>query len=175
MIDPRPEDMTVLCSVNRLLMTKNISLHRKTGKVIKSAYGNEKHFSVRAVALDGFASMAAALATLVEQRYAFVIRGEPLPGTNRSHCRRLLHDDPETGEPATFAEAARPWFAVDVDKIPHPDHVDALLDPDDAIEWLIGLLPPELQDASCWWQFTTSQGLPGYEGRRTPAPGSHRT
>jgi hypothetical protein len=156
--------MTVLYSVNRLLMTKHISLHHKTGKIVKSAYGAEKHFSVRTSELDGFASMAAGLATLIEQRYAFVIRGELLPGANREKCRRLLHDDPETRDAATFAEAPRYWFAVDIDKAPCPDHVDVILDPDDAIEWMIGLLPPELQDANCWWQFTTSQSLPGYEG-----------
>jgi hypothetical protein len=161
MIDPRPEDMTVLCSVNRLLMTKNISLHRKTGKVIKSAYGNEKHFSVRTVELAGFTDLAARLTTMTAQRHAFVVRGEPLPDTNREKTRRLLHPDLETGEAATFMGAARTWFAIDLDKIKRPVAMDPVVDPEGAIEHLIGLLPPELHDASCWWQFTCSQNLPG--------------
>jgi hypothetical protein len=33
-------------------------------------------------------------------------------------------------------------------------------DPDAAIEHLIGLLPPETHDATCWWAFTASQNLP---------------
>jgi hypothetical protein len=44
-----------------------------------------------------------------------------------------------------------------------PVAIDPVADPEGAIEYLIGLLPPELQDASCWWQFTCSQSLPGCE------------
>lgn len=44
-----------------------------------------------------------------------------------------------------------------------PVTIDPVSDPDGAIEHLIGLLPPELHDASCWWQFTSSQSLPDCE------------
>jgi hypothetical protein len=164
MIDSRPGDMVALCSVSGLLMTKTISLRRKTGEIVKSGYGNEKHFSVRTVRLNSFAEMVSALRWLCARSRTFVIRGAPLPTANLRKCRRLVHDDPETGDVATFAEAPRHWFAVDIDKVAQPAAIDPIADPDGAIEWLIGLLPPELQDASCWWQFTTSQGLPGYEG-----------
>lgn len=161
MTDPRPGGLTVLYSVNRLMMTKVIRLHRKTGKVVKSAYGNEKHFSVRTVELAGFTDLAARLTTMTAQRHAFVVRGESLPDTNREKTRRLLHPDLETGEAATFMGAARTWFAIDLDKIKRPVAIDPVVDPEGAIEHLIGLLPPEVHDASCWWQFTCSQNLPG--------------
>jgi hypothetical protein len=154
--------MPILCSVNRLLMTKEIRRHRKTGKIIKSNYSNEKHFNIRAAALTGFAEMAERLTALTLQNYAFVVRGEPLPDVNRASCRRLLY--PDGDDPATFEDAPRHWFAVDVDKVPVPDHVDDIGDPDGAIDWVIGRMPPDLHEGSCWWQFTTSQGLPGTEG-----------
>jgi hypothetical protein len=163
MIAPQPSTITVLHSVNKLLMTKEIRLHRKTGKIIKSAYGNEKHFRVTQVDLNGFNHLCKCLDTLTQRPFAFVIRGEPLPGTNLDKTRRLVHHDPQTGDPATFAETERSWFAVDLDKVKRPIAIDPVSDPDGAIEHLIGLLPPELHDASCWWQFTCSQSLPGCE------------
>jgi hypothetical protein len=151
--------MIVLCSVNKLLMTKRIALTRKTAKITKSSYGNEKYFSVRRLELGGFAGLAARLTALTEQRHVFIVRGAPLPGTNRERCRRLLH--PDGDDAATFADAPRHWFAIDADKVPAPQHVDFIGDPDGAIEWLIDQLAPELHEASCWWQFTASQGLLG--------------
>jgi hypothetical protein len=156
--------MTMLYSVNKLLMTKRVRRDNKTGKLIKSPYGHEKFFRVRTVGLAGFSDLAANLAILTGERYAFVVRGEPIAETNREKARRLIYDDPETGDRATFAEAPRHWFAVDLDKIPAPALTDAANDPHGTIDYLIGLLPPELHDASCWWQFTTSQGLPKTEG-----------
>jgi hypothetical protein len=44
-----------------------------------------------------------------------------------------------------------------------PVAIDPVTDPEGAIEHLIGLLPPEIHDASCWWQFTCSQNLPDCE------------
>jgi hypothetical protein len=155
--------LTVLTSVSDLYATKRIRSDRKTGKVIKTSYGCESHFRVTQVDLTDFDHLCRCLDTLRQRPFAFVIRGEPLPGIDRNKTRRLLHPDPETGEAATFTAAARHWFAVDIDKVKKPVAIDPATDPDAAIEHLIGLLPPELHDASCWWQFTCCQNLPGYE------------
>jgi hypothetical protein len=160
-----PAEMTVLTSVSRVYATKRIRRDRKTGKVIKTPYGLEKHFGVTPVSLSGFERLSRCLDRLTQRPFAFVIRGEPLPGIDMTKARRLVHADPETGECATFEEAPRRWFAVDMDRIKCPPLTSPVDDPDDAIEHLIGLLPPELGDASCWWQFTCSQSLPGTEDR----------
>jgi hypothetical protein len=157
------ERLTVLFSISNLYATKRIRLHRKTEKVIKTDYGRETHFRVTQVDLNGFGHLCKCLDRLTQRPLAFVIRGEPLPGTDLNKTRRLVHPDPETGELATFAEAERSWFAVDIDKVKKPVAIDPVSDPEGAIEHLIGLLPPELHDASCWWQFTCSQNLPGCE------------
>jgi hypothetical protein len=159
--EPNPCEAAVLGSVNGLLMAKR---HRWDGeKVVTSPYSRERDFAINTVKLNGFDVMAALLQHLTKLPHTFIVRGEPLPETNRDHCRRLYYPDPETGEAATFAEAARHWFAVDMDKVPHPAHINVAANPDPAIEYLISLLPPELHKASCWWQFTSSQGLPGHE------------
>ena len=50
-----------------------------------------------------------------------------------------------------------------MDHIAAPPLTDPVTDPKGCIEYLIGKLPPELHDASFWWQFTSSQSLPGSE------------
>jgi hypothetical protein len=145
------------------LATKQIRLHHKTGKLIVTGYGKAYWFKVCEWPVDGIAALAAQLERLTRAPLAFVIRGAPLPGIDRARCRRLRHPDPQSGDAATFTDADRHWFAIDIDKIARPVTIDPVGDPDGAIEYLIGLLPPELHDASCWWQWTSSQGLPGTE------------
>jgi hypothetical protein len=140
--------LVVLFSVSGLYATKRIRQHRKTGKIIKTDYAREKHFRVQQVDLNGFGHLCKCLDRLTQRPFAFVIRGAPLPDTDLDKTRRLAHPDPETGEIATFAEAERSWFAVDIDKVRKPVPIDPVVDPEGAIEYLIGLLPPELWDAS---------------------------
>jgi len=153
--------LTVLFSISNMYATKCIRQDRKTGRVIKTDYGRETHFRVQQINLTGLDHLCRCLDTLMRRPFAFVIRGEPLPHTDLNNTLRRCHDDPETTERATFVAAARHWFAVDMDKIKHPGAIDPVADSEGAIEYLIGLLPPELHDASCWWQFTCSQSLPG--------------
>jgi hypothetical protein len=155
--------LTAMTSVAGLYATKVIRLDRKTGRIIKTGYGRETHFRVAQIELAGFDHLCKVLDTLTRRPTAFVIRGEPLPHIDRTKTRRLVHPDPETGEAATFAEVPRRWLAVDIDKVKKPVAIDPVADPEGAIEHLIGRLPPELYDASSWWQFTCSQSLPGSE------------
>ena len=157
-----PHALVILTSVSKLYATKRIRLNLKR-QIVKSNYGRETHFSVQSLELTGFAHMCRALDRLTGRRYSFVVRGQPRLGIDLENARRLLHPDPETGAAATFVAAPRRWFAVDMDKVPCPAATDPVDDPDAAIEHLIGLLPPELWDASCWWQLTSCQSLPGYE------------
>jgi hypothetical protein len=78
------------------------------------------------------------------------------------HTKRRFR--PHGGEPATFTAAPRRSFALDLDHLPCPAAIDPVIDPEGAIEYPIGLLPAELADASCWWQYTSSQSLPLPDG-----------
>jgi hypothetical protein len=154
--------LTVLRSVNNKHAAKRFGINRKTGQIKNRTYDKESHFAVEIVELASFADLAAALTRLVSDRHAFVIRGTPLAGINLNHTRRLLHRDPRTGDEPTFKPQPRRWVAIDMDHINCPIIIDPVTDPDGAIEYLIGLLPPELTDAWAWWQFTSSQSLPGH-------------
>jgi hypothetical protein len=152
------DTLTVLTSVGGALASKIFS-RGKDGRIKNKSYGNAKHFAVATVDVEGIAELARALERTSRNRQAFIIRGEPLDGINRRHARRLLYPDKKTGEPATLTERPRHWFLVDGDAIPCPAAIDPISDPEGAVEHVIGLLPPELHDATCWWQFSSQQSV----------------
>jgi hypothetical protein len=160
------DSLTVLRSVHNKHAAKQFTFVKgKRGepdRIANKSYGKESHFRVERVSVGGFAELNAALDRLAADPFAFLIRDEPLPHTNLNHTRRWAR--PHGNEPATFAPMLRRWLPVDLDHIAAPPLTDVVTDPDAAIEHLIGLLPRELHDVKCRWQFTSSQGLPGSEG-----------
>jgi hypothetical protein len=155
------DQMTVLHALDGKFATKRIT-RTQDGKIKIKGYDRSYWFRVEQRPIDGFDDLAAALTGLTGDPHAFVIRGEPRPGIDRNRARRRLHQ--HGTEPATFAPAARRWLTIDVDKIKAPALTDPIVDPNDAVEYVIGRLPPEFHDISCYWHFTASQSLPGYEG-----------
>jgi len=151
------DTITVLTSTSQKYATKRI--HRRGAAVTKSGYGNEAYFRAEERPVGSFADLVRELERLTVEPYSFVIRGAPLPGVDRRRHRRLLK--PHDGIPATYSAAPRHDFAIDLDKLPRPEGIDPVTDPEGAIEHLVGLLPPELAETSMYWQFTASQGLPG--------------
>ena len=159
---PVTDRITILTSVNGRHAAKQFKRNPKTGEIQNRSYDRERHFRVEEIEISDITDLAAALTRLAKQPHDFVIRGRPLPGINRKYARRLLHRDPRTGDEATFEAVPRHWLPIDLDHVPAGALVDPVNDPNDAIEYLVGLLPPELHDATCWWQFTSSQSLPGH-------------
>jgi hypothetical protein len=127
-------------------------------RIAVQPYGNAKHFGVEEIPIDGFTSMAAALEQASRDPYVYIVRGAPLPAINRKHARRLLY--PDNGDPASFCEAARHWFALDFDHLAAPPLCDPVNDPEAIVEHLIALLPAEVQDAFAWWQLSSSMAVP---------------
>jgi hypothetical protein len=154
--------LTVLHSTSEKRAAKQFTLvkNKKTGEttIRNKSFGSEKYFRVETIPLTCFSDLAAALDRLIPVVHAFLIRGVPIAGTNLNHTPRWKN--PRQGQPATFEAVAHHWFCVDMDHLDAPALTDPVTDPDAAIEYLIGLLPPALHDGSCWWEFTSSQSLP---------------
>jgi hypothetical protein len=157
-MSPEGDSLTVLISTNKKHAGKQFRLD-KGGAIKNRSYGLETHFRVEGLAVDSIRSLGRALERVSRNPFAFIVRGEPLPDIDRKRARRLLRPDKKTGEPATFVEAARRWVLIDGDAIPCPAAIDPRSDPESAVEHVIGLLPPELHDAWCWWQFSSSQSV----------------
>jgi hypothetical protein len=128
---PAADSLTILSSSSKF-SAKQFS-RQPDGTIKNRGYDHETHFAVETVPVDDIKSLA--------------------------HSRRLLHADKKNGDPATFGEQARHHFIADIDHIVCPAAINPRGDPEGAVEYAIGLLPPELHDASCWWQLSCSQSV----------------
>ncbi len=85
-----------------------------------------------------------------------ILRAEPVDRTLR--VRRLLYDDPETGEVATVREVPRWWVALDVDSLPAPAGLD-LADIAKCGEAALLALPDAFHGVACIVQATASHRI----------------
>lgn len=100
------------------------------------------------------------LRRLNTDRSRCVIRGALRAGVDPSHLRRRCR-----GVDAPFQAAARRWVALDLDGVPLPSTADPL-SPDDVLEAVLAVLPPEFEGVSFAWQLTASHGIkPGARAR----------
>jgi hypothetical protein len=156
---------------------KIFRLH-EDGTVEKISHDAGFEFQARRVPFDGFTSMAKAL-TWLETQHAILIRGEPVNSASFDSVEPVLRrmndaPHPATGEMvrADFREAARRWLMIDTDKLPCPVGINPAEDPEAAIDFLVQHLPAELLRGSFYWQFSSSQNVPGHvqPGEPLPAP-----
>jgi hypothetical protein len=158
--------LTVLTSINKTHAGKRFRFNPKTG-ITNRNFSAGKYFSVEIVEADGIVSLAGILERIAAGRTSFVIRGEPLPGVDHKKTRRALYPDKKTGEAAGFAAVPRRWMLIDGDGLPCPAVIDPRLDPEAGVEHMIGLLPRECWDVTCWWQYSAQQSvMPGDDGLR---------
>ncbi len=116
------DSVTVLRSVDGATLTKTVT-RLGDGSFEVVAYDRGFKFAVREEPVAGIAELGRLLATLEGDPHACVIRGAPLPETNRRRCRRLLYpvveEDGSLTLP-TFEPSARRWVALDFDALPVP-------------------------------------------------------
>jgi hypothetical protein len=151
-----PSGFTVLRTLGPLA-TKKFSLDPLTGEVVKTPYGNAKYFSARTVRVEGIHDLSAKLTLLQDDPRSLVVRGSVADGVDANRVRRLLYRD--GGDPPTLLRQARRWVMLDFDNVPCPEGLDPAADPEGAIEHLISTLPLEFAEATCHWQFGSSQGF----------------
>jgi hypothetical protein len=151
------DTLTILTSVDRKLATKRIVASPSGGPPEIENYGKGAFFRVEEAAVSSFDDMAAVLARLAHQPYSFLVRGKPVAGIDRLRARRLLHARKD--ERPTLEPAARHPIALDFDDLKCPGHIDPLFDPDQVVEHVVEMLPPEFHGASFYWQFTAGHGF----------------
>ena len=108
--------------------------------------------------LKGIRSLASLLAELEPDPERMVIRGEPIAAIDRSKPVRCLKNTKGQYK-ATFFETPRSWMCLDIDKCLNPDGLDPATDFDKASAYLLSQLPAELQGATCYFQWTSSQNM----------------
>ena len=155
--------LTVLRSRSGVL-TKRIALSSTAGwRVVGFSAG--AWFSVHERPLGSFEELAERLEHIACNSRTAIVRGRLRSGVDRRSCRRLS-DRTTHGEAVTFEAVPRRWLALDIDGVPEPACLTFAAEPEEGVAHILGLLPAEFADASCWWQATGSAGIkPGIRCR----------
>ncbi len=150
------DSLTILRCKNPHIATKT---HRLTENgLVTEAFSAGFLFDCHLLTVSDIFDLSAKLKSIEAMDHVFAIRGLPLPHIvlNKPHPRR------KHGPQATYRspDNGHHFFMVDIDKLPLPD--DLRLTPENVllvIEFIISVLPDELQDATCHWQLSSSAGL----------------
>lgn len=92
---------------------------------VVDGYDATRTFDLAAVDVPDLDALRALLGKLLPNRDCAVVRGAILDPRRTRGVRRLVHRDPETGDPPTLRECARRWLALDLDGLPLPPDLDA--------------------------------------------------
>ena len=144
------------------LATKKITWVQGENAPRIEPYGRAAQFSFTEVALSGPDELVRLLRLLEHRPRRFIVRRKPKDCIDCSMARRLVRDRRNSDgsiTPATLEACAHYWIALDCDRIPCPDCIDPLFEPDWAVEHVVSALPVEFHGATCWWQFTSSAGI----------------
>lgn len=119
-----------------------------------SGYGRAEWFRMRTVHVDSLPRLVTVLRKIEQRPDICVIRGIPAEDVDLDHCQRHYKK-----EPITVLAHAPQWLMIDIDDLDEPAGSDMLSDVQGCVEFAIGALPDEFQDATCFWQASGSAGL----------------
>jgi hypothetical protein len=121
-------------------------------------YDLARTFDMSMVQVGSLDHLLVRLACLLLRPDLAIVRGAIIDPTRTRGIRRLIQQDPKTGDIPTLIEASHYWIALDVDGVARPDGVpatDLLACADSAI----ALLPGEFRTARAIVQATSGHGL----------------
>ena len=155
-----PGGFTVLRPVDtRRLMTKTYDL-TAAGYVARMVYPEAKTFRAEMREAAGIEAFHLHLAELESDPGAVIVRGAPKTNANLAGMLRRKLDRKDGA--ATLADVPRSWVMIDADKVPLPAGYSVINDPQDVARHLVDLFAgfaPELEDATCIVQFSSSAGI----------------
>lgn len=159
-----------------LFFTKKFGLN-SDGIIEKYSYGHAKTFTIDTTSISGIWDLHKHLTTRESFSRTALIRGglkQGVPKLPGDRVQKLLRDKKNynTGkkELAHWVDVPRQWGLLDIENLIPPSELDVSKDPEEAVDWVVGLLPPDFQAASCHWQFSSSQGIPVGGKPGDPAP-----
>jgi hypothetical protein len=161
--DPHDPLVVTILTTRGPLATKRVEL--TADGIVIHGYDRARWFETMVIKVDGLEGLHALLARLDREQRRLVIRAALLLGIDPRRCRRLLHADRETGDPACFEDVPRVWVPFDFDSVEAP----ACTDPRDGVDaglFLRDRLPEPFRDAACLVQATSGCGIkPGLRYR----------
>ena len=136
------------------------------GTLQKQAFSLKCAFRAEEVAVAGIGSLARLLLRIEQAGEAFVVRGALL-GIRHRYVGRRFRDAP--GKPATLRDEPKRAITLDVDAVPNLHGIDPRIEPKRAAEFLLSLLPRELEQAGSILRWSSSMcvGLPAGQSPET--------
>jgi hypothetical protein len=138
------------------ILTKRISQGVNGHPVIRD-YDNVKRFDFKTIEVAGLEDITKVLDSVGSN--AAITIGKPTEAAVMG-ARRLMYDDPKTGERATLSKTMHRYLLIDLDCAPCPEGLDPIADPEAAVEY-VGRqhLPEELHNRDVYWQLTSGAGI----------------
>ena len=103
-------------------------------------------FKVSQKSVDDLQSLASVIGRLEGDLTKAVIRGLPL----------LPENEPVARQSQNFSTTSHHWCMIDIDSLPWDSD---LKDHNAMLEYASSQLPPEFQQADCWYHFSSSRGI----------------
>ncbi len=130
------------------------------GRAVRDDYDAGYRYATTERPVRSLVELAALLDRLAAMPRCLVIRGAPREGVVGTIGRRILHDDPDTGDAGRYVETPRRWVAHDLDRVPlaRPYDVRDAREARAAMEALRAQLAPEWRRGACYAQLTSSAG-----------------
>ena len=117
-----------------------------------------RQFWAQVVPVNGIHDLARVLRDLERRPDQVIIRDTPAPGLDLG--------EPVERRAVNFEDLPIPWVMLDIDGLPAPDGLDPVANPEAAVRHVQGLLPATFQEASAYWQLSSSAGHPRKPGIR---------
>jgi hypothetical protein len=137
------------------ILTKRILLG-VSGPVIRD-YDLAKHFLFEKKEIRGLSDIKRVFDDIGPN--TAIVLGAPTDAAVMG-ARRLLRDDPRTGDRATLVVTKHPWVLIDCEGIPCPEGLDPIADPEAAVRYVVSrYLPAEMHDRDVLWQLTSGAGF----------------
>ena len=136
------DTVTIITSVTNSQIVK--SFGGVDYKPLKFSPGSE--FLVSQHPVHGLQSLASVISGLEAEPTKAVIRGLPL----------LPENEPVARQSQNFSTTSRHWCMIDIDSLPWNGD---LQDHKAMLEYASSQLPPEFQQAYCWYHFSSSMGI----------------
>ncbi|GAB0112724.1 hypothetical protein [Acidisoma sp. C75] len=146
------ETITLLQCARSLVLAKRITHAAIT------PYDQAKRFDGFTRELSGLADLRDLLGHLINAPRFCVVRGALAAGETATAIRRLVYDDPATGDVATLRDVPRRWLALDMEGIARPADLPAA-DLPGCAALAIATLPEAFHGAGFIAQATAGHGI----------------
>lgn len=153
-------DFATVLTPRRAERMSKAFLAQTDGTIRCVPYGLARLFKSRQESFDDLLGLLALIERL-QRENCTIIRGVAAASLKpHVYHRRLVHDDPDTGDQHTYEDVPHHWFMLDLDGAPNSPGFDLGQDVSkEVLDYILSQLPNELRGGGVICQFSASQSI----------------